>query len=336
MLITNRGEVITKVESTPYTGETLVDADNSVRFSAPPEYSANIAEYQRKILDGTLDQWTSVMGKQTGTVTLKVDIAPAAAVNTIPAWSKLLQIAGFKVIGWDGGSAVAAGSAVEGISWVPHADNTHIPGTVEIQEIKEGSSADMLVTRMTGCVAVASFMIGTVGEPLQLMLAISGALVSVADRAFAAKLDPTSLSTIVPPAFMGVTTLTVGGVTQDLDSFEINMNSTASEWPDPTNAGGVKGFYLSAHRPTMTLDPTLKLIATEDFWGDWTDETTGALSIVMSSTPALTLSAPACQLITAEFADRNGARVNSKTLLLTSNEGQSPNAVFELLQGAKS
>ena len=335
MLLTNRGEVIIKVEGTPYTAETLSDADHNIRINGIPEWSINVAEYQRKILDGTYDAWTSVMGKRSAQVTIRCDLTPGATVTTIPEFGKLLRISGWKETGWSGGTEVAVGSAVEGISYRPHAEYTHVPGTIDIQEIKEGVSADMLVTKMKGCMAACKIMIGTVGEPVGLVLTISGSLVSITDRAFAAKLDPTSMSTIVPPALMGITTFSLGGVAQDIDSFEIDDGNDVAESPDPTAVGGINGYYIGNRRMTMKMDPTLKLIAEEDFWGDLTGETTGALSIVLGSTPALSMSGPALQNISHEFPDRNGAILNSKTLLFTSNEGQSPNNIFEILQGAK-
>jgi len=335
MLLTNRGEAIVKLEGTAFTGEVLADGDHVIRFSSPPEYSANIAEYQRDILDGTLDQWTSVMGKQTGQITLKVDVAPGATITTEPAYSRLLTMCGMKVTGWSADAEVAVGSAVHGISWRPHADFTHQPGTIEVQEILEGSSADMLVTRLVGAMCNLQIMIGTVGEPLQFIFTISGSLNLISDRAFASKLDST-LGTIVPPPVMGISALQALGDEQDLDSFEINLNNELGEWPDPTKTGGVKGFYVSKKRPTLVMDPTMKLQATENWYADWTDETTGLLSINMGISPSIGITAPALQLVSNEFGDRNGARLLNKTFLFTSAEGANPNSVVEILQGTKS
>lgn len=324
MFLENKGEVIAKLESTPYTGETLADADHNVRIDGPPTYSPNIEEYRRKILDGTLDKWTSVAGKRIGTVSFKVNLAPAGAAATPPAYFKLLQACMFK----------QTIHGATGVSLVPHTELTHSPITLEIQELAEGASPSMLVTRLVGAMGNVTFMVGQVGEPVNLQFEFSGALDSIADRAFGAKLDLTSPSTVVPPALMGVT-LTLAGVAQDLDSMEINMNNVVSPWPDPSKNGGIKGHYISDYAPTAVFDPTLKLIATEDFWSQWTNETTGAISIAMGGSPALTISAPAAQYIQTGIGSREGSRTLEKTLLLTNNEFASTNAVFEVLQGSK-
>lgn len=336
MFLTNKTTIISKLEATPYdaAGETLADADFNLRIRNDVSYNVEIAEYRRKILDGTLDPLLSVPGRQTGTASFVVDMAPGAFVDTEPAWSKLLQACGFSVIGWDNGSPVAVGSAVEGISWNPHTDNTHVPVTLEVHEQLEGASADMLVTRFQGVMGNVTFTIGTVGEPVQMNFEFSGAFKSMVDLAFGLRLDPTSLSTVKPGAILG-STITVNGVAQDLDTFEFNMNNSIQEWTDPSRSTGNKGFYKDGFEPSLTLDPTLKQLSVEPVYTEWLACTPGAVSIGVSSTgaPDITLSAPAAQRTNVDIGDRNGARLGVTTFLLT--QGTAGNDVFEILQGAK-
>lgn len=325
MFLSNKTTLAGKTESTPYTEETLVDADSNVRIREDISYSLEMDEYRRRILDGTLDLQLSVIGKQRGTVSFTVDMAPSAVGSpaTPPAWGKFLKACGFK--------ETIFGAV--GVSYVPHVDVTHTPITFEIQEQLEGGSADMLVTTFHGAMGNVTFAIGTVGEPIQMSFEFSGPW-AMGDTAFAARIDPTGLTTIKPPAVLSAT-VTVGGVTQDIDSFEVNPGNEVQEWTDPSKSEGIKGFYISGKEPILTMDPTLKQISTEDVYGDWLNCVPGAVvvGLVAGAGAALTLSAPAAQLTGVGIGDRNGARLAEKTFLLT--QGPAGNDVFEILQGAK-
>lgn len=342
MFLTNKTTIVAKLEGTPYSsvGETLADADFDVRIRNDVSYSVEVDEYRRKYLDGTLDHALSVPGRQRGTVSFTVDMAPGALVTTEPKWSKLLQACGLKAIGWDNNVEVAVGSAVDGISWVPHVEMTHIPLTMAVIEQLEGASANNLVTRFQGMMGNVTFMIGTVGEPVQMQFEFSGSFISMSDSAFASRLDPTSLSVVKPGAVLS-TSVTVESVEQDLDSFEIAMNNDIQEWIDPSRSTGVKGFYRAGFEPTLNVDPTMKQLSVEPVYTQWMNCTALELEIVIANgaDPDITLSAPKAQRIGLEIGDRNGARTSATNFLLT--QGTPPegatggNDVFEILQGSK-
>lgn len=336
MFLTNKTTIIAKIEGTPYgsSGETLADADFNVRIKNDVSYSVEIEEYRRKILDGTLDHLTSVPGKQRGQCTFTVDMAPGALVATEPGWSKLLQACGFKAVGWNSSSEVAVGSAVEGMSWRPHTDQTHVPITLEVHEQLEGAAADHLVTRFQGMMGNVTIAIGTVGEPVQMSFEFSGAFISMVDLAFASRIDPTSLSAIKPGAVLSATA-TVNSIVQDLDTFEFNMGNSIQEWVDPSRSTGIKGFYKDAYEPILTVDPTMKQLSVEPVYTEWMACTQLAVSILVGngSNPDITLLAPKAQRTNLEISDRNGARTSATTFLLTQDTGDD---VFEILQGAKS
>jgi len=322
MFLTNKTVVYGKLESTPYTGETLADADFDVRVS-DVSYSFDVQEYRRKIADGTLDFSASVKGKQSATVSFKVDLAPGAAADDEPEWSKMLEACGFK--------KTAYGST--GIGWVPHADNTHTPVTIEVQEIEEGASPDALRVRLVGAMGNVTFTIGQVGEPTQMNFEFTGMLDVIDDRTSAQRIDPTAFNTVCPPPILSAT-ITVNSIAQELDTFEFNMNNDVQMWTDPSKAEGIKGAYVAGREPQMTLDPMMTLLATEDWYAELIGDCTTrrAVSVSYSSSPLITLSAPKAHLIAVAPGERNGARTAEKTFLLTKDSG---NDVFEVLQGAK-
>lgn len=329
MFLTNKTTIICKKEATPYdiSGETLADADFNIRIKNDVSYSVEIDEYRRKILDGTLDHRLSIPGKQRGTVSFTVDMAPNEDIDAPPPWSKLLEACGF----------IEEIHALTGVSWRPDTSQTHTPITLEVQEQLEGAAANMLVTRFQGMMGNVTFLIGTVGEPVQMNFELSGAFISMTDLAFGSRLDPTGLSTIKPGAVLS-SVITVNSVAQDLDTFEFNMGNSIQEWVDPARSTGIKGFYKDAYEPTLTVDPTLKQLSVEPIYTEWKNCTELAVSVVITngSDPDITLSAPKAQRIALEIGDRNGARTAGTTFLLTQGEGTASDAVFEILQGAKS
>lgn len=327
MFLTNKTVVFGKQESPAYVAATMdsgmADADFNVRVQ-DISYSIDIAEYRRKLADATLDYSESVMGKQQITVSFKVGLAPAPAANLEPQWSKLLESCAFK--------KTAHGAT--GISWVPHADNTHVPITLVIEEIEEGASPDGVKIVIGGAMGNVKFSVGTVGEPVNMEFEFTGKLYVIEDFASGNRIDPTTFSTIVEPPLL-CATATINSVAQDFDTFEFDMANDVQVWTDPSDCTGLKGSYVAGREPVMTLDPTSKLLATEDWYGDLTSSTPTprAISAALAVSPAMTLSAPKGQLVALSPGERNGARTNEKTLLLEKSSG---NDCFKVLQGSES
>ena len=323
MFLVNKTTIAAKLEAVPYTAETLVDADFNIRIKNDITYNGEMDEYRRKYLDATLDHDLSVIGRQRGTVSFTVDMAPSAtgSEDVPPAWSKLLQACGF----------IEQVLAPDGVQWFPDVTQTHSPITLWIQETLEGAAPNGLVTKFDGVMGNVTFTIGTVGEPVQMNFEFSGSFQIVEDVLNAAILVPTALSTVKPGAILG-STVTVGGVAQDLDTFEFNMGNSIQEWIDPVEATGIVGFYKDAFEPTLTMDPTLKQLSVDPVYTEWLACTPGAVSVVVATTggPAITLSAPVAQRINQDMGDRNGARLSVNTWLLTKQSG---NDVFKILQG---
>ncbi len=331
MFLLNKATLIGKLEATPYTKENLsnADANFNVRIS-DLSYSHEVAEYKRKVLNGSLDAHTSVMGARTGTVSFKIDLSTSA---TEPEWGKMLQACGYKGIGWTDGLPVALASATDGLSYFPSSECTHIPMTFYIQETAEGASPNGSWIEFAGAMGEATILVGTVGEPIQIMFEMTGRFALIEDYLFANTINPTSLSTTQPPPLLSCTA-TVNSVAQDFDSFEIKTGNDVQIWGNPADSSGVKGAYIAGRETTLTLNPTAKRLAEESFYADWIGSTVRAVSIGLSSSPPVTLLAPTAQLITVSAGERNGARVHEKTYLLTGAVG-TPDSSFEILIGTK-
>jgi len=333
MFLVEKTGIIIGTETTPYTAETLTSADYNLGVR-DLTYSHEIAEYKRKILLHTLDQQRSVMGARTGKVGFKVDMYPAATPNAEPAWSKLLQACGYKAVGWNNNTVVDVSAAVDGISWFPHADMTHSPVSILIEELEEGTSPDGLRLGFSGMVGEVSFSIGTVGEPVQANFEFQGAWPLIQDFIYANRLVPTNVSDITPPSVMGATAL-VNSINQDFDSFEIVTGNDIQLWKAPQASGGVVGAYIAGRSSTISIDPNAKLLSQVGFYSDWIGQTLRAIQITLSSAPALSFNMNKAQYISVAPDARNGARTHKMNFLLTGSASETGNDSFEILQGAR-
>lgn len=320
MFLTQKAFLVAKLETTPYTPETLAAADYDIEVENL-SWSEEIAEFQRKVADGLLDSYNSVMGKQSGSVSFMTPMNPGATADEEPKWSKFLKACGYAM----------TTHTTTGISWVLHSDNTHIPMTIEVAELNSGSSPGQLVTTLAGCVGNVEFMIGDTGEPIQMVFEFQGSLESIADRVYGNKLDPTGLSTVQPPAVLGAT-VTVGGTAQCMSKFSINTGNSVNLQTCASESTGIKGAYIGSRETILTLDPIAELLATDPVYTQWLAGTTGAVVISLASSPTLKLSAPVAQYSAKARGERDEAVTAEKTFRLHKSSG---NDALELLQGSK-
>lgn len=324
MFVNQKGQLVAKLEGTAYTGESLISDDFDIEVENL-DWSESVAEFQRKVADGTLDSYNSVMGMQSGTITFSTPMNPGASASDEPKWGKFLEACGYKKTTF----------TTTGISWVPDADKTHTPMTFECFEVyTNGVTADLnkqLVTKMVGCMGSVTFAIGDVGEPIQMTFEFTGSLESVTDRIAGSLLVPTGTSTVQPPAVLGAT-VTVGGVAKCISTFEINTGNSSNLWKCASENTGVKGAYIGSKELTLTIDPTADLLANDPVYTNWKNGTTGAVVISLGSTPPLAITAPVAQKSTVSRADRDEARTFEEVYRLHKSAG---NDAIELLQGAK-
>lgn len=320
VFLSKRSYAVAKLESTPYTPETLTDNDFDIEVEEL-SFSPEVEEFQRKVADGTLDTYNSVMGKQKGSFSFMTPLIPGSAANVSPAWSKFAEACGYK--------KTAHGAT--GISWVPHADNTHIPLTFEGIDINHGASPSQLMTRMGGCMGNMVLMFGNVGEPVQLRFEFQGSLLSIAKRIYANMLDPTGVSTIQPPATLGLC-MRLGTFDQVLNKFELNTGNDVQPYTDPAENTGLKGFCVAGRDTLLNIDPLSDLPENDPVYTSLINGTTAALTFIIGSTPTLTISAPVCQYSAAPRGEREGAVTIEKALRLHKSSG---NDSCKILQGSE-
>ncbi len=308
-----------KLESTPYTSETLIAGDYNVPVY-DVNYSVDITMKEREVANGTFGRPIQIAGKRPFTCSVMVDMYAEDTLDTPPSWGKMLQACGLQ----------ETVHAATGVSWVPNCEYSTTPHTIEIVDKSEGQSPAQTVYHARGCMGECKIVVNTVGEPIALQFEFTGVIETITDRAFGSILNP-ALSANDPDAVLA-STLTAFGETQRFDTFTLAFNNDVQNWTDSSKAEGFEGARVVDRAPSLEADPDAELIAVQGDFVRWTGNTTGAMAITVGD---ITISAPAVQ-ITKSYAngDREGHVTFSKSMVLT--EGPAGNDEFEILQGAKS
>jgi hypothetical protein len=185
---------------------------------------------------------------------------------------------------------------------------TKTPATIEIVEKDEGSSPVQVVIKARGCMGDAKLVLNAVGDVIAVSFTFDGALVSIADRAFASILVPTGFDSSLPDAVLSAS-VKAFGETQTIDKVTINLGNKVELFSDPSKPEGYQGAHVVDRNPSVDMDPDFDLIANRGDYARMTGNTTGAMYIDVGS--HLNLQAPALQLIKAyKTSERQGHVVN--------------------------
>ena len=313
------------LEATPYSVETLTAADYGVpayNISYDPEIEA----YARKLARGDLSRDKSIMGKRSITITFSVDLHYQGAANVAPDYAYVLQCCGLK--------QTAHGAT--GISWVTDADYTNVPATIEVVERDEGTEPVQVVVKARGCMGTMSLVLDNVGGTVRMDFTFTGTLYSIADRAYASLITPTTFdedsSNDALPDVVLSAGITMFSEAQQINTFTIDLGNDVQNFTDPSQSVGLEGAHIVSRNPTLEMDPDLETISDRGDYARWTGNSTGALSIAVGSN--MTISAPAVQYIKAyPPGDREGHVTNQKSLELKRSSG---NDELKILQGSES
>ena len=294
-------------------------------------YSPEINEFKRKIATGDISPFSSVMGKQFGSLKFSIDLAPhQTGTDNVPNWGKVFETCGLK-------ETVVATTSVE---YVPTCTQSNETATIEVVDRDEGASPVQVVVTLVGAVGTVTLVMEELGMPLRADFEYTGALghaetpviVGIRDRAFGSIITPGSFLTSVPDAILA-STLTQFGEAQDVNSVTIVQGNEISMVTLPSAGTGLKQAMIVNRDPTMTLDPYLDTVANRDNFTRWKAGTTGAFSMTVGSgASSFTVSAPKAQIVTAfDGSDRDGLVTNAMEFTLTRNS-DSDEKVLSILQ----
>lgn len=289
-ILTNRQVVAAKVEVTEGTLETLAAADANAQILEPAKFEANIAMFERKLMDVSYSNFKQITGTRLAQISFKCENKGSGTAGTAPAIGKLLRACGF-------GETVVA---VTSVTYAPVSALASIP-TLTVAVYVDGVKKAIKGAR--GNVKYES----QDGQPGFYEFTFIGVYDSVADVAL---LTPSGVETTVPVAL-----LTAQFSVQTFSAFcskvSFDMGNTLTPRPDINTGAGYISTLLTGRAPKATFDPELELVATHDFYGRLLAGTTGVLTWrhTGSAGNICIFSAPVCQYTKIGDGDRDGMAI---------------------------
>ena len=285
-------------------------------------YSPEINMAKRAYATGDYAKYEEIAGKRLCGVTFDVDLAPVstassgASLGNAPAWGKVAECCGL--------SATASGNSY---SLITSKYMTNRTATIQINEWDEGASAQQFFVKIAGAMGTMKMIMDEVGYFVRMSFDFKGRLESMSDIAKGSIITPVMSNSTKAT---GVLSATISAISQTLDceKIEFDLGNTLGILVNPAGATGIKGANIVDTEPTLTADPTMKLLATDAFYTTWTGNTTGAFNMTVGTN--LQMNAGALQLQNAyQPGDRDGNVVNNLTF---GAKRHATNPVFEINQ----
>lgn len=302
------------------TAGTFVEPAASDCFHAiNPTYGPSQQYYDRKDTRGHFGLVDGTPGAAEGDISFEIPLCgtTSLAAPTAPFWHVAMMACGHS----------AAGIAATSITYKPttifDGSGTFIAGTLQPSEgyslaIWEDTGGGTPPSyRLAGC--QGNFSIKTKqGEPFIGVFKFHGAYQAVVDDTIPVVTD----SALAPPQCLGAS-MTMHALTAPslaLDGFEFDKGNVLSKRGDISAASGVRGAWITGHRPTIKIAPEMLTVAAFDFFGKWRSGATGNFTTgVLGSVAAnrLNFTAGRTQLRELSHGEREGARTAEVNLLVT-------------------
>ena len=306
-----------KIETTPYTRESLTSSDFDMRVMNI-EYDPNVQVTARKLARGDLSLDQAVIGKRDIKIKFRAEIYPSPdSFSNPPAWGKALKACGF----------VETVSAGNGVSYLPSSLRTNVPATIEIPELDEGTSPSQIVVQCHGWMGTAVMGIEKVGMPMYIDFDGTAVLDGFVDRSWANRIQPLITDTEpTPPALSAA--IMRNGKEQTLDTLKITLGNKVEIFTSPSPITGFLGSHVVSRDPMIELDPDLQPISYEDLWTELTTlENAAAFSAQIGT--KIKIKAPKAQLVDAvKPGEREGHIIRNVKLRLCRNIGDDEIAIY--------
>jgi len=281
-----------KVETTPGTAESLVNADGAWNIM-DAESNADITVSVRP-QQGTFRKLPGVPGARGATISFGLEIIGTGTAG-VPAWA----------------TTFLAGCGLVNSAGVLTPRNENPGANVKTLTIGlwESTGAAARLKLLAGCAGNVTFDI-VPGQSVRMNFTFTGVWQPVADVAIITPTYP-----ILMPIRAASGAFTINSIVQTFASCTFDVGNTVVLRPSIATASGFAHAIVTERTPTFTIDPEAKLVATDDVFGDWIAGTTRALSCAFqNATDRVTLAAPAVQRMTISNGDREGIRLDQQTL----------------------
>lgn len=290
--ISKRRHIGLKVETTKGTYSAPATADCAIQ-AYDIQCSTEIGRFDRDVNKAYLSKLPGLVGTTAATISFSVEVRHTANATTLDVWERALQGCGWVL----STSTLSASSNQD--------DHKTLSIAVCIGAFGNGSS-EAVIFKASGCAGTVTFE-GKVGQPLIARFTFTGVFQGVVDGT----IEVPTQETGIPGIFQGVS-FTWGGTARVCSSITIDTGNTVVLRESVNASSGLLHAIVADRRPRGTIDPDLELVATEDFYGAMTANTSKALSFAVTtggSSRVQTFAASDCRVTKVNDANRNGIQV---------------------------
>ncbi|HNV61407.1 MAG TPA: phage tail tube protein [Candidatus Cloacimonas acidaminovorans] len=305
-MLTKNRFVLVKEEATYGTDPTPTPSANAIEvMNFDISYEGD--KQERDTMRNNISPLSPLMGKRWIKCSFDVEIKGGGTKGTASRVGDLLEACGFAEV-------VSAGSSV---TYSPANPQSH--KSVTIYAYDQVSSSSSILHKITGVRGTMSLKIeaGGIGIMSFDMKGLYNAPTDVVNPT-----APTYETTLPPIVESSLFTLnSVNSLI--VQAVNIDLNNEIVEQDDINSVGGIKGFIITARKPSGSLNPEAVSMSTYNFQSDFVGATARALSLVIGSANGnkLTITAPKLTLDSVGDGDRNGLRALDIPFSLSKDAG---------------
>lgn len=281
-LYTRKYQLTAKIETTKGTAIAMTGTDGVFNiFDA--EHTYEVPKVQR-VQQGTTNLLQHSYGAKSARIRFRTELVGLGASGAVPAWATTFLPA----CGWLNSGGTFSKSDV-------FADQ---------KTLTIGLHVDGHYRAICGASGTFS-IVYKYGQIHDVMFDFLGKVIDESDVAIPSVTEPT----IIPPR--GLETATLASFDLDFSQFTVNSGGVVKLLEDPVNDSNDTG-YSHACIPdfvsTGTFDPEATVVATKDYWGDFTAMTERAISLIAGAAAnnTITLAGAKFQSEALPFGNRGG------------------------------
>lgn len=262
-------------------------------------------ELDRDIVRGTLSPVEARIGQKNVELQFTVELKGSGAVDTPPIVGRLLRACGFA-------ETVNAGASV-----------VYQPASAGLE------SMTFYLYEIEGSNALLHKILGAVGN---VVFRFEAGKIASAEFSFKGKMEvPTDVAVpssvgyedTLPPIVEDCGFVLNGNSSLIVQSVEIDMANEVNKIDDLNSPYGIKGFRITGRKPNGSFNPEAVLRATYDFYSDWVNATSRALSLSVGDTAGnrFSISCPKVLAMSIGEGERDGVRTNEIPFKLAGDSG---------------
>jgi len=295
--------LVIKTEGASQGTDAVPTTDNHTICFRNVEIQPNIEMSEdSKCANGSHAESPSIAGIKSAQITADVWLAHSGTDETAPPWFEAFKPCGCGVIGWDGDSAVAEGSAADGVALVRRTAYDDASYTAYVIESEIGSSPVYTIYKVAGLMGNVTIS-QEIGKPAVASFTYTGKLNDIADGSNIAL--NSGMSDQVAEAFVGQN-FTIGGTSAKVQGWSLDLGNEVTPIYNQNDATGISHYIISSSKPRFSCNPLAVKQATTDWLNIVNSETLQAIKTRAAATGKLQVHVLQGQCMSPALAEREG------------------------------